>query len=157
MEQAPGARWLECRSWQLALVRMRGLARGLGIGLALAVAGTCQMAPARGEDARGEDARADDAEDCVSGALATAAAVFPGILIHGIGHRVGGDRRTARRLLIIEGIALGGMVVSGAALGLSGASRRLSLPVILLRCSVPRDDLQGQQRLGPGHGGRHAP
>jgi hypothetical protein len=54
----------------------------------------------------------------------------PGILVLGLGHYAAGEGRTARRLLILEGIALGTIVVAGAGLGLSGASRRLSLPIV---------------------------
>lgn len=96
--------------------------------LACVLACTCRVAAAhaQAEPARGEPDR------CVASPLAAAAAVVPGVLVHGAGHRVGGDRRMARRLLVLEGVALGAMGISGAALGLSGASRRLSLPTIPL-------------------------
>ena len=62
--------------------------------------------------------------------LAILGAVVPGILVHGTGHRIAGDRRTANRLLLFEGIGLGAMIAAAVPLGLTGASRRLSLPAI---------------------------
>jgi hypothetical protein len=40
-------------------------------------------------------------------AAATAASIVPGVLLHGSGHWVAGERRTARRLAIAQGIGLG--------------------------------------------------
>jgi hypothetical protein len=65
-------------------------------------------------------------------ALPVAAAVVPGLLVHGSGHFVAGDRRTARRLLAAQGIGLGGMVAGLGALAATGASRRLVSPFVLL-------------------------
>jgi len=54
-------------------------------------------------------------------ALAITAAVIPGALVHGSGHYTLGDRRTAWRLLKIEGLGLGLMGVGGGLLGLTGS------------------------------------
>jgi hypothetical protein len=66
------------------------------------------------------------------GVLPALGAVFPGMLVHGTGHRIGGDSRTANRLLRGELLALGIAAAGGIPLGLTGASRRLSLPAIAL-------------------------
>ena len=66
------------------------------------------------------------------GVLPALGAVFPGMLAHGIGHRIGGDSRTADRLLRAELLALGIAAAGGIPLGLTGASRRLALPAISL-------------------------
>jgi len=56
-------------------------------------------------------------------AAAAAAAVVPGVLVHGAGHYVEGDRRTAVRLLAIEGMGAGGLAVGFSGLFLTGAAR----------------------------------
>ncbi len=66
------------------------------------------------------------------GILPTAAAIVPGLLLHGSGHFVAGDRRTALRLLAAQGIGLGGMVAGLAGLAVTGASPRFVSPIILL-------------------------
>jgi hypothetical protein len=63
------------------------------------------------------------------GLAATGAAVFPGVVLHGTGHLVAGDRRTAYRLMGLEGAGLGLTVAGFATLAATGASRHLS-PVI---------------------------
>jgi hypothetical protein len=66
------------------------------------------------------------------GLLPVAAAIVPGLVIHGSGHFVAGDRRTAVRLLATESIGLS-MVIGGiAGLSLTGASRKTVAPFILL-------------------------
>lgn len=61
-------------------------------------------------------------------ALATGAAVVPGALVHGAGHFVLGESKTARRLLIAEGVGLGMILAGGSVLALTGASRYLAGP-----------------------------
>jgi hypothetical protein len=75
-------------------------------------------------------ALAEDAEQKPVEPLAVAAAVIPGILLHGAGHYVSGERETARRLLVVEGIALGSTGAGAVLLGVSGASRWVSGPAI---------------------------
>jgi hypothetical protein len=66
------------------------------------------------------------------GLLPVAAAIVPGLLVHGSGHFVAGDRQTARRLLATESVGLS-MVLGGiAGLSFTGASRKLVAPFILL-------------------------
>lgn len=55
-------------------------------------------------------------------AAAIAVAVFPGILIHGAGSWIAGEDRAAKRLLAIEGLGLGGLVVGGGPIAYSGSS-----------------------------------
>jgi hypothetical protein len=60
-----------------------------------------------------------------------AAAVVPGVLLHGSGHFAAGDRPTAYRLLKVELAGLSALLVGGAVLAATGASRRTVEPVIL--------------------------
>jgi hypothetical protein len=69
-----------------------------------------------------------------AGAVALSAALVPGVLVHGSGHFVAGDKSTARRLLLMEGIGLGMAAVGGATLGLTGANRHIngsSIPLLV--------------------------
>jgi hypothetical protein len=63
-------------------------------------------------------------------ALAPAAAVVPGMLLHGSGHWVMGERRTAKRLARIEGVGVGVAGLSGAILYATGASRQHAGPLV---------------------------
>ncbi len=54
--------------------------------------------------------------------LAGAAAVVPGVVVRGAGHYVAGDRRTAKRLLLIEGAGLVLAAAGGIPIGVSGAA-----------------------------------
>jgi len=58
--------------------------------------------------------------------------VVPGILVHGAGHWVAGDRRTAKRLLRWQGLGLGLAAVGGIAIGVSGAADEMMPGVVLL-------------------------
>jgi hypothetical protein len=60
-----------------------------------------------------------------------AAAVVPGVLLHGSGHFAAGDRPTAYRLLKIELVGFSALLLGGVALAATGASRRTVEPVIL--------------------------
>lgn len=59
-------------------------------------------------------------------APAAAAALVPGVLLHGAGHYVEGDRRTAARLLAAEGIGAGSLVLGVGGLFATGAARGLA-------------------------------
>jgi hypothetical protein len=63
--------------------------------------------------------------------LAAGAAIVPGILVHGAGHWVAGDRKTAKRLLVLEGIGLGLAAAAGLPLGISGGAEE-TLPALPL-------------------------
>jgi hypothetical protein len=63
-------------------------------------------------------------------ALAAGAAVVPGLLVHGAGHYVAGEKRTAGRLLLIEGTGIAAATSSVLALGATGAARYLAAPLI---------------------------
>ncbi len=68
------------------------------------------------------------------GALATTAAVVPGVVFHGIGHLVGGDKETAFRIAKYQLLGLSMMAASGLYLGLSGGSRygnEISIPLLV--------------------------
>ena len=62
------------------------------------------------------------------GLLPTAAAAVPGILVHGSGHYALGQPRTARRLLLMEGIGLGLFLSGGLTIVFTGASRYFVAP-----------------------------
>jgi hypothetical protein len=82
--------------------------------------------------ARPAAAEVEDAPALHKGAAAVGAAVFPGLVLHGSGHFVAGDRRTGWRLLAMEGAGLG---LTGLGLGtlvVTGASRHLSPPIFAL-------------------------
>jgi hypothetical protein len=63
---------------------------------------------------------------------ATGAALLPGLVLHGSGHFVAGDRRTAWRLLAMEGVGAGLTVAGFATLVATGASRQLAPPIFAL-------------------------
>lgn len=56
-------------------------------------------------------------------ALSLPAAVVPGLVVHGTGHWALGQPRTARRLLLMEGIGLGLFMAGGLTIVFTGASR----------------------------------
>ena len=66
------------------------------------------------------------------GLPATGASVFPGLVLHGSGHFVAGDRRTGYRLLAMEGVGAGLTLGGFAALAATGASRQLSPPIFAM-------------------------
>lgn len=62
-------------------------------------------------------------------AAASAAAVIPGVLVHGAGHFVAKQPKTGARLLLLEGIGLGTVAATLGAVALTGASRRFVGPL----------------------------
>jgi hypothetical protein len=66
-----------------------------------------------------------------SRALAVGASLVPGVLVHGAGHFVRGEKKTARTLLIMEGTGLGFVGVGLGGLALTGASRRVVTPLAM--------------------------
>ena len=62
-------------------------------------------------------------------AAATVTAVVPGVLVHGTGHFVAKQPKTAKRLLLLEGIGLGTIAATLGAVALTGASRRFVGPL----------------------------
>jgi hypothetical protein len=68
---------------------------------------------------------ADESPELHRSGAAAAAAVFPGVLVHGTGHLVAGDRRTGYRLMAMEGIGVGLAAAGFATLAATGASRHL--------------------------------
>jgi hypothetical protein len=65
-------------------------------------------------------------------AIGIAAAIVPGILVHGAGHFAAGDPQTASRLLMLEGIGVGTLAAGFIPIVLTGASRRLVGPAAAL-------------------------
>ncbi|HZF50709.1 MAG TPA: hypothetical protein VE093_18750 [Polyangiaceae bacterium] len=65
-------------------------------------------------------------------ALAVAASIAPGALVHGAGHFVAGDPTTGFRLLTMEGVGFGLTAGSLSLLAATGASRRFTTPLAAL-------------------------
>ncbi|ACY16305.1 hypothetical protein [Haliangium ochraceum] len=105
-----------------------------GTGAARADDGGQPSEVATSESAASESAAAEDAQPARvrPGVLPALGAVVPGVLVHGTGHRIAGDSATANRLLGVEAAAVGATVLGGVTLGLSGASRKLTLPALTL-------------------------
>ncbi len=106
--------------------------------VAVAALSTCTV-DARGAsgDERGESDAKDDSADPEGtegkpGALPAAAAVFPGVLLHGSGSFAAGRERTAGKLLAVEGVGLGLVLLGGATLALTGANRHLVGPAAVV-------------------------
>jgi hypothetical protein len=72
-------------------------------------------------------ARADDRKP-----IAVAAAIVPGLAVHGTGHFVARKPAIGRRLLIAEGVGLGMTVSSLAIIAATGASRRIVTPLAMM-------------------------
>lgn len=61
-------------------------------------------------------------------ALPAAAAVVPGVVVHGTGHLALGESRTGKRLLLMEAVGLGLFLAGGTTIVLTGASRYFVAP-----------------------------
>jgi hypothetical protein len=112
------------------------MARQLKRPIAIACAFIASMASSAGS-ARGDDSTTLPAPTVgvvrpKRSALAAGAAIVPGILVHGSGHFVAGDAPTGRKLLALEGAAVGTLAVGFVPLVLSGASRRIVGPAAAL-------------------------
>jgi hypothetical protein len=55
----------------------------------------------------------------------------PGVLLHGSGHWVAGDKKMAKRLLVLQGIGMGLAAVGGLTIGVTGGSDE-SMPGLFL-------------------------
>lgn len=64
-------------------------------------------------------------------ALAAGAAIVPGVLVRGTGHWLVGERRTAKRLLVLEGVGLGLAALGGIPIGVTGGAEE-TLPGLVL-------------------------
>lgn len=69
----------------------------------------------------GEAARGDDIS-ATRRLAAIGAALVPGVLVHGAGSWVIGEKRTAKRLAVTGWIGLGALAIGGAAVGISGGA-----------------------------------
>lgn len=105
-----------------------------GIGELPTVAATRQ-ASASGDAKESEGSCWDDGRTDTSNArrgVAIAGAVVPGVIVHGTGHWLADKPCTARRIAAAEAVGLGGVIVGGSTIVLTGASRYLMLPAISL-------------------------
>jgi hypothetical protein len=96
--------------------------------------------------------------------LPIAAALVPGLLVHGSGHFAAGDRETARQLLATESVGLAMLVGSIGGLSFTGASRKFVAPFVLLGGAglgtmtvTALSDLYGVLAPGAGWGGPERP
>lgn len=105
--------------------------------LALLCAVSCLFTSALAAPATDEVPPADPAPPAPSqttdpldpGPLSIGAAVIPGVLVHGAGTYVAGDKAGGKALLYAEGIGLGLILIGGGGLAITGASRRLAGPL----------------------------
>ncbi len=96
---------------------------------ALAMVAALALAPST---ARAEESPAPaPAPSRARRALAVGAALVPGVIVRGAGHWVAHDRRTAKRLLVLEGVGLGLAAAGGLPLGVSGGAGE-TLPGLVL-------------------------
>ena len=72
-------------------------------------------------------AEPEDSSD-VPKAVAAGATLVPGLLVHGAGAWVDGERDTGGRLLVMEGVGLGLVAAGGVPIALTGASRYIVGP-----------------------------
>lgn len=91
-----------------------------GLLVVLAGAGGAQAQPRNFAPSQEESRDSAVTPGLVPGAVA----VVPGVLVHGAGHYAAGAPDTGRFLLKTEAIGLGGVLVPGALLAVTGASRR---------------------------------
>ena len=80
------------------------------------------------------DASDAEAPPISPGVLPTLAAIIPGVLIHGSGHYVAGDKKTAIKLLKWQAIGLSLAAASSLFLRLSGGSRygnEITIPMVV--------------------------
>jgi hypothetical protein len=61
-----------------------------------------------------------------------AAAIVPGVLLHGAGHAADGKPKTGDRLLLAEGVGFGSLLVGTGGLALTGASRYTVTPFVFM-------------------------
>lgn len=96
---------------------------------ALLLAGHAAAAPAASAPPAPEVSAAP-ADSSPSRPLAVTSAVVPGLIVHGAGHYVLDEKRTARNLLIMEGVGFGLTAVGGLTVFFTGASRYFIAPAI---------------------------
>ena len=60
------------------------------------------------------------------------ASVVPGVLLHGAGHWVAGDKKMGKRLLALQGIGMGLAALGGLSIGVSGGSEKTMPGIFLL-------------------------
>ena len=121
---------------RLVLTRLLSPTRPLALSTLLLVSALCSP-PAYAESTDSESAKADEdkSEPSMSpGLLPTLVAIVPGLALHGLGHYVAGDRKTASRLFHWQLVGMGMMLGSALALAYSGGSRygnELTIPTLI--------------------------
>jgi hypothetical protein len=87
--------------------------------------------PVQAEDESATPARLDDGQRPLAlQGWPVAAALVPGVLLHGSGHFVAGEQRTGLRLAAMGGVGLAGMVAGIVSLWPTGAARQTVGPAI---------------------------
>jgi hypothetical protein len=99
-----------------------------GAPIAVLADATTSDAPTPARPSSASSRQPDSAPD----ALAIAAAVVPGVLVHGSGHWLLGERETAARLLALEAVGLSAFLAGGLPIVLLGASRYIVGPAAAL-------------------------
>ncbi|MBC7794025.1 MAG: hypothetical protein H7Z43_09975 [Clostridia bacterium] len=108
------------------------VARVLAFVLAAATASSRSVALGASEDASGSTVVTSESREALPTfgssveLLPIAASLVPGVVLHGSGAFARGDRDTAKRLLITEGLGLGTLASSIVVLAVTGASRRFT-------------------------------
>ena len=116
------------RRGSVAPVRIRAVFTCLALVTATGRAGAEGEPPAEASDKREGNAEPKAPPSTGDRALAGAVAVVPGVVVHGAGHYVAGESKTATRLLIGQGVGLGLMGGGLAFVVATGASRHFVGP-----------------------------
>jgi hypothetical protein len=98
--------------------------------LVVSLAGSAPAAPT--PPAQDEPAAEDEPPE--ASVAATAATILPGIALHGFGHYVAGEKKTAFKIFQLQLVGLAMVIASGVTLQYSGGSRygnELAIPVLV--------------------------
>jgi hypothetical protein len=109
-----------------ALYRRAGAGSFGWVALALLAASVARAEPpaaVKSPENAAAGATAPAAQTSSRRALAAGASVIPGVFVHGTGHYVLGQPRTAKRLLLAEGVGAGMALGGAATIFFTGASR----------------------------------
>ena len=104
------------------------LARISFLALIASVLWCAPVLDAKAEQGSDEPGEEDGESPRAPPAVAVGAGIVPGVLVHGAGSWVGGQRDTGERLLLMEGAGLGLVLAGGIPIGLTGASRYIVGP-----------------------------
>ncbi len=107
---------------------MRTAPLALALLLQASVASSAFPSPTAPPAAAAAAARTPSPPRARSRLLPTAAAVVPGLVVHGTGHYALGEPKTGRNLLLMQGIGLGIFLAGGLTIVFTGASRYFVAP-----------------------------